>query len=65
MNRFLFHVTPCLLSVVSPLLEFIRRELEDPFRDPRLPFESVCSERLFYSLIQEDPYTFCPGYVAR
>lgn len=46
----------------SPLLEFIRRELEHPYKDPRIPFESISGERAFYLLVQEDPFQFCPGY---
>lgn len=46
---------------VLPHLEMVRKELDEPYKDPRFPFESLSGSRLFYHLTQEDPYDFQPG----
>lgn len=46
-----------------PQLEFIKREVESPYKDPRFPYQEPASEMVFYQLISEHPTTFKQGSV--
>lgn len=49
------------MCVHRPQLEMLKRELENPYADPRYPFQEPTGEQLFYLLTQENRNDFSPG----